>query len=105
MAFSKSAVLAEKDSVSLVLKKPLRVYGGTANVSVPNGTDLSGNPIIQVEKVSLTPTGNETDLGLVYNRPLGETTVAGLSFMVRHDADNVAGAVDGAVMLHFRAIF
>lgn len=104
VAFSKSGFLDDSDSLGVVVKKPLRVYGGSASVSVPSGTDLNGNPIINVEKVSLAPTGSETDLGLVYDRPVGAAKM-GVSFTVRRDADNIAGATDGAVMLHFKAAF
>lgn len=107
LALAKNELTDAHDSLSLSVNKPLRLYSGTADVNVPVGADqLTGAPIIQTERVKLAPTGNETDLGFAYNRPLWDKdTTLGFSLTYRDDADNVAGAHDAAAMLRYKMAF
>jgi subtilisin family serine protease len=105
IAFRKDNLTDVKDSLGVSLRKPFRVYAGSAELSVPSGTDLSGNPVILHQRVGLAPAGNETDLELAYYRPLGYAMTGGLSLTYRHDADNVAGVRDGAALIRFKASF
>ena len=105
LAIAKDDVTGVGDRLGVSLDKPLRVFSGSANVSVPTGTDNNGMPIIQNQNVSLVPTGSETDLGFVYSRPLAERLLGSFNFIYRNDADNVAGAQDAAAMMRVKYNF
>lgn len=64
IALSKENLTGNDDTLGVSIKKPLRVYAGSAGISVPSGTDSNGNPVIHSVRASLTPSGNETDLGV-----------------------------------------
>jgi hypothetical protein len=91
--------------VGFTLKKPLRVYSGTATVDVATGIDLTGNPIVSRQTIGLAPSGSETDLGASYGLPLGDGVSASLNLTARFDADNVAGARDAGAIFRLRASF
>ena len=105
VALNKENLTGNDDTLGISMKKPLRVYGGSANVNVPQGSDINGNPVIHSVQASLVPTGNETDLGLDYLRPLAGSASASFSMAYRNDADNIAGAQDTAAMVHYRLKF
>src|SRR5258705_34047 len=105
MALSKEDLFADHDLAGLSIKKPLRVYGGAAQVDLATGVDGDGNPVVARQRVSLVPTGSETVYGVNYSRALGAGISAGLAVTARTDADNVAGAKDLGAMLRFRLDF
>jgi T5SS/PEP-CTERM-associated repeat protein len=105
MALSKEDLFADHDLAGLTIKKPLRVYGGAAQVDLATGVDGDGNPVVARQRVSLVPTGSETVYGVNYNRALAAGISAGLAVTARTDADNVAGAKDLGAMLRFRLDF
>jgi subtilisin family serine protease len=102
---NKTNLTGHNDDIGFSFRKPLRVYSGFATVDVPMGTDHNGTPIIQSSRVPLAPTGNESDLNLNYKRPLDNGAVMGFSLAYRHDADNVKGAKDAAVMVRYSSSF
>jgi subtilisin family serine protease len=102
---NKTNLTGHDDDIGFSFRKPLRVYSGFATVDVPMGTDHNGTPIIQSSRVPLAPTGNESDLNLNYKRPLDNGAVMGFSLAYRHDADNVKGAKDAAVMVRYSSSF
>jgi len=97
---TKANFTGNDDNIGIAIGKPLRIIGGSAEVDVPVGTDNNGNPIINRERTSLVPTGNETDLSLNYTRPIAEDINSGFSLSYRNDAANIAGVNDAAAMLH-----
>jgi len=105
LAFAKDNLTGADDGLHLSVDKPLRVYSGSASLSVPVGTDMSGNPIISRQRASLTPDGNETDVTLGYTRPLYESISSRFDLSFRNDADNVSGAHDAAAMMHLGLSF
>ncbi|MEI6730006.1 MAG: hypothetical protein WCL30_02000, partial [Pseudomonadota bacterium] len=78
---------------------------GSASLAVPTGVDANGSPVISNVKASLVPSGNETDVGFNYNRPLGDSVNAGLSVTYRDDADNISGNKDAAALLKVKVGF
>ncbi len=102
---TKENLTGRDDTLGVFAKKPLRVYGGSADVDVPRGEDANGNPTIYKERVGLAPSGNETDIGFDYTRPLGFGVMSSVSMTYRDDADNIAGARDGAAMAHVNLRF
>jgi hypothetical protein len=105
VALNKQNLTGADDNLAVSIKKPLRVYGGSADVDVPSGTDGNGNPIVRGIRTGLAPSGNETDLGLDYMRPFAGRGSASFSMAYRNDADNIAGARDAAAMVHYRLRF
>jgi hypothetical protein len=105
MVLNKENLTGAGDNLGFTVKKPLRVYSGSAHVDVPTGTDSFGNPIIEGRNANLSPSGNETDFGVDYRRPLAPGVTSDFSFMYRQDADQVKGARDGAAMFHLTASF
>ena len=98
VALAKKDMAVKGDKLGVQISKPLRVYSGSANVTMTTGVDGSGNPVTETRRVSLVPDGNETDINFSYNRPLGEDITGSLSLTARDDADNIRGARDVAGM-------
>lgn len=105
IALNKQNLTGIGDTLGLSVRKPLRVYSGSADVTVPSGTDTSGNPVVQTVRAALTPSGNETDFGVDYIRPLTYKSSLSFSMSYRDDADNIAGETDGAVMMRYKLKF
>jgi hypothetical protein len=93
------------DSFGVSVAKPLRVYSGSVDLTVPTGTDMNAQPIVSHVRVGLAPSGNETDFSLDYLRPFGPKMTGGLNVAYRNDADNIAGAKDFAAMYRFKLAF
>lgn len=97
-------VVKADDSLSLSLKAPLRVYSGSAGLAVSDvGED--GLPATRVNRVSLAPSGRELNLTLGYQAPIDDSTSWNLSLQGRHDADNVAGSNDVAMVAGWKMSF
>jgi len=105
IVLNKENLTGVSDNLGLSIKKPLRVYAGSAQVDVPTGTDNDGKPFMQRSNVSLVPSGNETNCTFSYSRPLAPGVTSGVNLSYRQDADHVAGARDAAAVVHFSASF
>ncbi len=66
------------DTVALSASKPLRVASGAATLAVPAGRTMDGTILTRDQRVSLSPSGSQTDLELSWMVPLG----AGQTFTV-----------------------
>lgn len=64
---SKKAVFASRDKFDFILSQPLRVIGGSANVVLPLGRDISGNITTGTYDLSLSPSGRQIDIGAFYS--------------------------------------
>ena len=104
-ALAKNDLTTKGDRLSLFLDKPLRVYSGNANLTVPSGNDINGNSIITSAKASLVPNGSETDLGFNYKRPISDDSNIDFRLTYRNDADNISGARDAAAMATYKFSF
>ncbi len=82
---------SDGDRVTLVLSRPLRVADGSATLDLPTGRTMDGQVLTSAQRVSLSPTGAETDLEATYAIPLAGTQKLVLGGMVMfepgHDAD------------------
>lgn len=109
-ARSYGASLAERDVIDngdrfeLTVKAPLKVYSGSASLTVDSvaadGTPISGSQII-----GLKPNGSELDLGMAYHAPVRNSFEWNASLTARHDADNVAGNTDVIGLVGVRLTF
>lgn len=86
----------EGDRFGFVINQPLRVSGGSASLSLPNGVSSSYVVSFSDVNASLTPTGRELDLEAFYAAPLDEQTQLNASLMYRNQPDHVKDA-DGEV--------
>ncbi len=89
-AFVQHDALASDDAVTVSLKKPLRVYSGSATLAT-NNVDANGNLITGSQKVGLAADGSETDMALTYDVKDSRDMHWSASIMLRQDADNVKG--------------
>jgi hypothetical protein len=105
VALAKEDLFADRDLASLTIKKPLRVYGGAAEVDLATGVDDNGSPVVARQRIGLAPNGSETAFSINYSRPLGDAVSFGLTVTARTDADNVGGAKDAGAMVRFRLNF
>lgn len=95
--------LTEGDSLSVTLKKPLRVTSGSANLTTTS-VDDQGFATTAATRVSLKPSGSQTDLVLGYSRSLRPGVDVSASLTVSSDAGNVRGtnAVGGLAKMSLR---
>jgi hypothetical protein len=105
LALTKKNLATTDDKLGFSIIKPMRVFSGSANLSLPTGADDEGNPIIQNQTVSLAASGSETNFTLSYFYPFTEDLDTNVNFSYRNDADNIAGNTDGAAMLKIRYSF
>jgi subtilisin family serine protease len=105
LAFTKQNFDKTGDKLGFSILKPMRVFSGSANLTLPVGVDDVGNPIIQNQVVSLIPDGNETNLNLTYSRPVNEKLNTSFNLSYRDDADNIAGKTDAAAIFRVKYDF
>ncbi|MFI4976968.1 MAG: S8 family serine peptidase, partial [Caulobacterales bacterium] len=98
LSFIQGDALMSGDSLSISVRKPLRVVSGDARIAVTS-VDAEGNPVMSFTPVSLAPSGNETDLTLGYASPARDQISWRGLVSLRDDADNQAGRKDVAFRL------
>lgn len=59
------------DALAVTASKPLRVSSGTAILAVPEGRTMDGTILTRDQRVSLSPSGSETDFELSWTVPVG----------------------------------
>ncbi|MFI4936352.1 MAG: hypothetical protein ACHP7N_17215, partial [Caulobacterales bacterium] len=96
LSFIQGDAFATGDSLTLSLRKPLRIVAGDAQMAVTT-VDAQGYPVTSLQTVSLKPSGDETDLGLGYVSPVRDLFSWRGAVSLRNDADNQAGRKDIAV--------
>lgn len=78
------------DILALGVSKPLRVSSGSTTLAVPVGRTMDGAVLTRDQRVSLSPSGSETDFELSWTVPVGERerlTLGGLMALEPgHDA-------------------
>lgn len=99
-----SALVGDSDSLTLSVKKPLRVVSGSANVATMD-VDANGSPTTSQTKVSLVPSGNQTDFGVAYAAPLADGVSMNAQMSYSQDAMNIAGERDVGGKLGFNVKF
>ncbi len=90
IALVQKDALSEGDSLSVAVRKPLRVTSGSANLATTS-VDDQGFATTAATRVSLKPSGSQTDLVVGYNRSLRPGVDVGASLTVSSDAGNVRG--------------
>ncbi|MDD5586715.1 MAG: S8 family serine peptidase, partial [Alphaproteobacteria bacterium] len=109
-ARSMGAALVQRDAfrkddrLSLAVRKPLRIYSGSASLSMTS-VDSQGYAYTQSESVSLKPDGNETDFSMTYETPSKYGIDWTASLTARHDADNVRGRVSADLLVGAKLSF
>jgi hypothetical protein len=98
VAFVEQNAFASGDHLSIGLRRPLTVIGGSATIATTS-IDSQGFATTGTTRVSLTPQTSETDLVVSYGIPLqfGINLTADLT--LRRDYDNVPGNNDALAML------
>jgi hypothetical protein len=92
------------DSLSISVRKPLRVTSGQAQLAVST-VDGDGEPVTTLTPISLKPSGDETDVTLGYAAPLGRLASWRASAALRQDAGQQAGRTDLALRFGFNVAF
>ncbi|MGA0602150.1 S8 family peptidase [Caulobacter sp. KR2-114] len=98
VSFVQVDALRAGDSLTVSIRKPLRVSSGTADLAVTT-VDDQGYAHTGFTRVGLTPDGNETDLDLAYGTVVRGALRLGGEVDFRSDAQNVRGQNDVAFRL------
>ena len=72
-------VAKKGDRLTLSVSQPIRVSSGNADLTVPVGVDHNGSVINASQRVGLTPTGRQIDMGIGYAFNLGKEQQLGIS--------------------------
>lgn len=100
LGFLGKSVLKKGDQFGFIGNQPLRVSGGSANLSVATGRSQSGMLYTQDYAVNLAPTGRELNLELFYHYNLsGSDTRLMSSLMYRSEPGHIETAPDEGVLL------
>lgn len=88
--------------VGLALSQPLRVERARAQFDLPVGRTLDGQVIRASQRLSVAPSGRQTNLELAYRRPWGGADgrqgTLGLNAIYAHDAGHVSGQRDWSLI-------
>jgi len=103
-AFLQADAFRPGDHLSVSVRKPLRVMGGSAQLAVTT-VDSEGYATTSLVRVGLKPSGDETDVALAYATPLKGGADMSFGLSVRSDADNVHGLTDAVARLAFNKAF
>lgn len=98
VSFVQADALRAGDSVTVSIRKPLRVASGTADLAITT-VDDEGYAHTGFTAVGLTPDGNETDLDLAYGTVVRGALRLGGEVDFRSDAQNIRGQNDVAFRL------
>lgn len=88
----RTGVIGRRDRIGILAGQPLRVTDGSATVTAPVDY-LADKTVVQAsERVSMAPTGRETDLQVAYDTPLGKAASLSGWVMMQMEPGHVAGA-------------
>ena len=86
------AVFSDKDKMGFIFSEPMRVTGGTANVTVPTARDFYGNIVTSSQTLSTKDNGQELNLQGFYSIHTTDSASIDAGVLVRLQPDNVATA-------------
>lgn len=89
---SARGILADSDRLTFTVSRPLTVASGEMELGMPVGRTIDGTITTEAVTLSLTPGGQQLDLGINYEIGIGATST--LRFAATYSLD--AGNVDGA---------
>lgn len=92
-------VFDNDDTLTASIKKPLRIVSGTANVATMT-VDSAGLPVNGNAKVSMVPSGSQTDISIAYSTMITEGIKAGAAVTYSRDAQNIVGQNDVGGMVN-----
>jgi hypothetical protein len=104
VSFVQADAFKKGDHLSVSLRKPLRVIGGSAELAVTT-VDAEGYPTTSLVKLGLKPSGDETDAALDYAVKLADGVDLATGLDYRADAYNVAGVNDVVARLSMNMRF
>jgi hypothetical protein len=95
-AFSLALVASDRvrtgDRISFAVSQPMRTYSGHVVMDALTGVDQSGVPTRERLVFSMAPGGREVRTELNYQTPVSKAASAGITFLLRHDPNNMADA-------------
>ncbi|MEZ5834576.1 MAG: S8 family serine peptidase [Geminicoccaceae bacterium] len=94
---SRTGIAMEDDRFGFIFGQPLRVEGGSVDVTMPVAQNSDGSLAYRTDRATLSPTGRELRAEFVYERPVGEDAALTSFLLLRHQPDHIAGADDEAV--------
>ena len=87
-----TSALTDNDRLTLVVSQPMRVNGGTANLSLPTSQDENGNVSYTGYSQKMAADGREMDLQVGYGLGLSDGERVTTTAMYRISPDNIRGA-------------
>jgi hypothetical protein len=99
-------VVSEGDGFSFIVGQPIRVNGGSANLTVPTGRTEEGGVLTKSGRVDLTPSSREIAFEAAYDFSLSEGQALSTGSFVRLNPDHEDGAeTDIGVGLNYKISF
>ncbi len=71
--------------LGVAVTRPVRIARGSTSLVVPRSRDAAGNVYADVERIDLSPQGEELDVELFYRHPLSAETALGVHVLHRHE--------------------
>jgi len=94
-----SNVMRRHDRLGVAVTQPLRITSGSADLTVPASMDLDGNiHYYDTDRVGLNPDGNELDVELSYQMPLGRSSQFATYFLYQNEPLHVQDAGDSVTV-------
>lgn len=98
--------VTDHDRLSFLVSQPLRVNGGTANLSLPTAQDENGNVSYANVAQNVAAGGREMDLQVGYHLAVSDSQEVSTTAMLRSSPDNIQGArAEGVLMTRFKMDF
>ena len=94
---TRNGIFDENDRFGVLFGQPLRVEGGSVDVTLPVEQQADGSLSFATDRLNLTPTGRESRLELAYERDIEENITISPFLLLRHEPGHMADADDEAI--------
>lgn len=94
---SKRGVVTKADRLGILLGQPMRVESGSVRAILPTSQNADGTLNHQSQRITMTPSGREIRLDLVYDRPFSDAWSLRPWASLRHEPGHIESADDEAI--------
>ncbi|KZL02569.1 MULTISPECIES: S8 family peptidase [unclassified Pseudovibrio] len=98
-------LFSKTDTVTFLLRQPLRIEQGTGTIRVPSGRLLDGTISYADHEIELTPSARQVDFGFRYDIDLMQETSLGLGAVLSVNEGHTTGNLGASGIIAFKHRF
>ncbi len=104
-SYGYSDIFRAGDNLRLVLQRPVKVVGGSAEVEVASGRTALDELEYSTHRINLKPSSNQFDIGFDFRSPIFESTELHLGVRHSFNFGHIAGEQSTSALLRLRWTF